>query len=158
MHESLCGQVLKYAEGTGNTRNQIARILISYIRYGKLTVTSEAIAKKTGMNYKQLHNARRPFFRMGLLSHSAYSADGQKCYLINVGGEPQNHCGSVSEAQYSTDVLDIIRSLINSEHAPKDNRIGKIIYSCLEKGTVTVDDYRKYGAEKKINLIPQNSK
>ena len=150
----ICGaypKLIKYAEGTGNTRNQIARILISYIRYGKLTVTSEAIAKKTGMNYKQLHNARRPFFRMGLLSHSAYSADGQKCYLINVGGEPQNHCGSVSEAQYSTDVLDIIRSLINSEHAPKDNRIGKIIYSCLEKGTVTVDDYRIYGAEKKMH-------
>lgn len=150
----ICGaypKLIKYAKGTGNPRNQIARILISYIRYGKLTVTSEAIAKKTGMNYKQLHNALRPFFRMGLLSHSAYSADGQKCYLINVGGESQFHCGSASEAQYSTDVLNIIRSLINSEHAPKDNRIGKIIYSCLEKGTVTVDDYRKYGAEKKIN-------
>lgn len=150
----ICGafpKLIKYAEESGNTRNLIARILISYIRYGKLTVTSEAIAKKTGMNCKQLHNALRPFFRMGLLSHSAYSADGQKCYMINVGGEPQSQCGPESEAQYSAEVLDIIRSLINSEHAPKDNRIGEIIYSCLEKGTVTVDDYRIHGAEKKMH-------
>ena len=139
-------------------RQNIAAITNNPLNITISVPEGEAIAKKTGMNYKQLHNARRPFFRMVILSHSAYSADGQKCYLINVGGEPQSHCGSVSEAQYSTDVLDIIRSLINFEHAPKDNRIGKIIYSCLEKGTVTVDDYMKYGAEKKINLISQNSK
>lgn len=51
------------------------------------------------------------------------------------------------ESRYSADVIDMVRSLMTSEHAPKDRRIGSVIYSCMPKGEVTTDDYDRIGAE-----------
>ena len=143
--------LIKYAKETGNDRNTVARVLMNFIKSGKLAVTSEEMAKHTGMKYNRWHNAIRPFIRMGLFSRTGYVVNGQKCYTINVGSKPHSQTGSLVDEHYSSDILDMLRSLINAEHAPKDNRIGEIIYSCLEKGTVTAEDYRIHGAENKLH-------
>lgn len=129
-------KLLQYAQEPGSTRNEVARVLMDHIRSGKTILTSKDLVKQLGMGYKQLHNALRSFFGMGLLTRM----DGQKGYMINVGGKPQMPTEATSETQYSPDILEMIEKLASSLTSQKDRRIARIIRKCLAKGTVTKDD------------------
>lgn len=134
-------KLVQYAQESESNRNKVARILMDHIRSGKNILTTNDLMKQLGMEYKQLHNALKPFFRMGLLTRM----DGQKGYRINVGGKPQMQTEATSETQYSPDILEMIEKLESSPNSQKDHRIARIIRKCLAKGTVTKDDYSGEG-------------
>ena len=140
-------KLVQYAQESGSNRNKVARVLMDHIRSGKITLTMSDLMKQLGMEYKQLHNALGPFFRMGLLTRM----DGQRGYLINVSGKPQRQTEETAATQYSPDILEMIDKLANSPSSQKDRRIGRIIHQCLTKGKVTKEDYTAEGEQSKWN-------
>jgi DNA-binding IclR family transcriptional regulator len=139
--------LIQYTEEPGTIRKVVANVLMDNIRSRKLTLTARDLSEQTGMNSKQLHNALRPFFNMGLLTQSSYSPDGRKCYLINVGDVKKEQTEVSSAEQYSPEILRMIKELECSPLSPKDHRIARIIRSCLAKGTVTKEDYSAAGEQ-----------
>lgn len=134
-------KLIKYAQESGSIRNEVARVIMDYIRSGKNILMLSDLIKQPGPDYKQLHNALRPFFRMGLLTRMGRD----KGYMINVGGKPQMQTEAASETQYSPDILEMIEKLASSPISQKDRRIARIIRKCLAKGNVTRDDYSAEG-------------
>lgn len=142
-----CPRLVKYAEENGYVRNTVARVLMDLIQSGKFEVSSEELSKQTGMNSKQLHNALRPFFRMGLLSHDT----GDIYYQINIGDNTQKLTQASSKVHYSSEVLEKIEELKNSATSQKNRRIARILSKCLKKGIVTKEDYSADGELSKRN-------
>ena len=134
-------RLIQYAQESGSIRNEVARVLVDHIRSGKNVLTSKELMEQLGLEFKQLHNALRPFFRMGLLT----GMGRQKGYMINVGGQQKMLTEAVSETQYSPEILEMIEKLASSPTSQKDRRIARIIRRCLAKGTVTKDDYSAEG-------------
>ena len=142
-----CPRLVKYAEENGYVRNTVARVLMDLILSGKLEVSSEELSEQTGMNSRQLHNALRPFFRMGLLCHDA----GDIYYQINIGDNTQKLIQASSKPHYSSAVLEKIEELKNSATSQKNRRIAKILSKCLKKGIVTKEEYSAEGELSKWN-------
>ena len=142
-----CPKLIQYAEENGYSRNTVARVLMDLIRSGKFEVSSEELSEKTGMNSRQLHNALRPFFRMGVLSHDT----GDIYYRINIGDNTQKLMQASSKPHYSSEVLEKIEELKNSATSQKNRRIAKILSKCLKKGIVTKEDYSAEGELSKWN-------
>ena len=136
-----CPRLIQYAEENGYARNTVARVLMDLIQSGKYEVSSEELSEHTGMNNRQLHNALRPFLRMGLLHHDA----GDVYYQIDIGDEKQKLIQASSKAHYSSEILGKIEELKNSATSQKNRRIARILSKCLKKGIVTKEDYSTDG-------------
>ena len=76
-----------YASGAGEVRHQLARIFVRFINDGKTEFSTEELISESGMDIKQIHNALRPFYKMGLIGNEYRWKNGHRQYSLNIDPE-----------------------------------------------------------------------
>ncbi len=72
-------------------------------------------------------------------------------YAFNIQQNAHEYAdASNNKKRYSPELISLVEALMHSSNAPKDRRIGNVIYSCMKKGKVTAEDYEKIGAESRM--------
>ena len=148
--QRLITALSEIAENNGSRTGLVAKIFIRYLQEGKTTFKTEEISKETGLENDTIHNSLRPFRERGLIRNTRTGADGIRGYhvysfIIAQESVEQNII-------YSDKIMELITELENSQSSQKDRRIGRIIHSCLKKGTVTKQDYEAAGEETRWNV------
>ena len=76
-----------YASGAGEVRHQLARIFVKFINSGKTEFSTEELISESGMHIKQIHNALRPFYKMGLIGNEYTWKNGHRQYSLIIDPE-----------------------------------------------------------------------
>ncbi len=76
-----------YASSAGEIRHQLARTFVRFINDGKTEFSTEELISESGMDIKQIHNALRPFYKMGLIGNEYRWKNGHRQYSLNIDPE-----------------------------------------------------------------------
>ncbi len=129
---------------------KIAGLLADYLTSGKYQFTSAEIADTLSVSVFSVRNALN-WYKSNHFVKIVGGSRSQYIYAFNTQQDnTENAENTDNQKQYSPELVTLVKSLIHNGNSPKDKRIGKVIFSCMKKGCVTVDDYKKMGLESRL--------
>lgn len=125
---------------------KFCKLMLKYLAEGKTEFSSADFTIPLGCHQTSANEYLRDLKTQGLLLQSRHEKT-KKIYSvpvppggISIAAEPALLSSETTE-KYDDSVLKLVRTLMDAKNAPRDNRIGQVIYQCLENGRITADDY-----------------
>ena len=130
---------------------KFCKLMLKYLAEGKTEFSSTDFTIPLECHQTSVNAYLRNLKAQGLLQQSR-SEKKIKFYSISTPPEDISMDGvsiaaenaslsSETTEKYDDSVLKLVRTLMDAKNATRDNRIGQMIYQCLENGRITADDY-----------------
>ena len=146
-------QMLKQLAQNQDSRiGQCAYFLLQSLAEGKINFTCADIDEALGINYFTGGSLISQLKEQGIIEIFIDRAKNKVYHIAT--NSPADKADEKTISPYKADeydpsILEKIDYLISSHRSSKDRRVGTILYECLEKGVVTIEDYVDIESESK---------